>query len=223
MTKFPYTEMHAAIVDGKRWYDCGNGVKFPSITTVLGHTMEAEKRQAIESWRKSLGTVEADRKTKEAADRGTNVHLMIEQLLRGWEINAPKATETDQRMFRSLRFELAKINEVWGLEIPLYSSDLMVAGRTDCIGVFADKPSIIDFKTSTRIKTEHDIGDYWLQCAFYAIAHNELYGTNISQGVIIMASEKGLPSTWKKDLLPYIEPLYQRVASFYEALMRSGN
>ena len=48
--------------------------------------------------------------------------------------------------------------------------------------------AIIDFKTSKKIKKEEWIVDYYLQCCAYALAHNEMYGTNIQKGVILMVS-----------------------------------
>ena len=81
----------------------------------------------------------------------------------------------------------ANIDEVWGTEIGLIAPGLY-AGTTDCIGVHNGQDAIIDFKTSKKIKKEEWIEDYYLQCCAYALAHNEMYNTNIKKGVILMVS-----------------------------------
>lgn len=79
------------------------------------------------------------------------------------------------------------VNEVWGTEIGLIAPGLY-AGTTDCVGLHNGDEAIIDFKTSKKIKKEEWIEDYFLQCCAYALAHNEMYGTNIKKGVILMVS-----------------------------------
>ena len=79
------------------------------------------------------------------------------------------------------------VDEVWGTEIGLIAPGLY-AGTTDCIGMHKGEEAIIDFKTSKKIKKEEWIEDYYLQCCAYALAHNEMYGTNIKKGVILMVS-----------------------------------
>jgi genome maintenance exonuclease 1 len=82
---------------------------------------------------------------------------------------------------------------VWGQECALYSPSLEVAGRCDLVGKYKGIPVIVDFKTAGRVKGHKDIGDYKLQLAFYACAHNEMFGTNIRDGVILMVAQTGFP------------------------------
>jgi genome maintenance exonuclease 1 len=82
---------------------------------------------------------------------------------------------------------LVHIDEVWGMEAPLYYPNLY-AGTADLIGIYKGKPAIMDYKTTNKMKTRDMIEDYSLQLAAYAMAHNELFETTIQKGVIFMVS-----------------------------------
>ena len=112
-----------------------------------------------------------------------------------------------------------KIDEVWGQEVVLYSLIEKIAGRCDCIGVYKGVPSIIDFKTSMRLKGYDNIEDYKYQLAFYALAHNEMFGTSINQGVILMVTNDGFPLEFLVDLNKYYDKLKLRIAMFYQKLL----
>lgn len=195
----------------------------PSITTVLSVSQPAEKVASLEAWRNSLGHEQAAKKTKEATDHGTIVHLLVERFLKNEELMAPTSegtiTPMDVLAFNSLKIDLKNITEIWGQEQALYSNELEIAGRFDCIGCYKGVPSVIDIKTAGRIKSEADIEDYKLQLAFYAKAHNELFGTNIDQGVILMAANRGFPERWVIKLSPHIEALKQRSAIFWQKVL----
>ena len=204
-----------------RFYETIDGTAFyPSVTTVLGKTMPADKSAALAKWQQVLGLTEANRRSKEAADHGTMVHLLIERYLRGEPFYGPDEEKNDKAMatFNSLKLKLAKIDEVWGLEVPMYSHLLKLAGRCDCIGVFKGRPSIIDFKTAGRLKSDADIEDYKLQLCAYSIMHNELFDTNIEDGVILMAGANGFPQEFRVPLLNYVQPLLDRIDKFYATL-----
>lgn len=216
---FSYQDLSAASVDGMRLYATPSKNYYPSITTVLGKTQSAEKLQILENWRNAIGHDEAQRQTEAAATNGTGVHLLIERYLKKEPlIQGDSFSEDMMNGFNSLKLKLNKITEVWGQEVALYSDLLRVAGRCDCIGVYKGKPCIIDFKTSRRIKNKDEIEDYYLQLTAYSIMHNELYGTDIIDGVILMTSGGGFPQEFCVNLLEYVYPLVKRVDAFYEQL-----
>lgn len=192
---------------------------YPSITTVLGHTAEVEKSAILNAWRARIGNKEADRISNAAANRGTNVHLMIERLLKGED---PKTTEFPPEhtaLFKSLRLELKKINKVYGQEVVLYSDTMEVAGRCDLVGEYNGEIAIVDYKTSTRAKTAYEIGDYFVQVGFYCLAHNEMHGTDIKKLVIIMGVENKLPMIFKKTIDDdLILKVINRTTGFYAKL-----
>lgn len=215
MLKYPdyFTEE----INGMRHYVIDEYKKYPSITTMLGATISDDKLTIISNWQQSMGLDAANDYTRAACDRGTAVHKLIELFLSGEKIHECDFSSDHLRVYKSLKIPLRKINNLYGLEIALYSDTLRIAGRTDCIGYYENRLSIIDFKTTGRSKSDVDIYDYWLQITFYAICHNELYGTDINSGVILMGNQKGVPAVWiKKDLTPYIEPLIERVFQFYK-------
>jgi ATP-dependent exoDNAse (exonuclease V) beta subunit len=202
-----------------RWYVINEELAFPSITSMLGRTQSEETRLSLENWRNSIGEEAANAISLEATTNGTAVHLLIEMFLKGEAINEADFTDQQIKSFKSLKAYLKKIDEVWGQEVALFSADLRIAGRCDCIGVYKGKLSILDWKTSSKIKSEHMIEDYKYQLAFYARAHNEMYGTNIQHGVILMATKDGFPLEFCVDLNKYFDKLEARVKRFYEIIL----
>ena len=218
--KFNYPEMQTSNVGGLRVYTTPSGVHYPSITTVLGNTMPEEKSKALKKWQEALGTAEAARKTKEYADSGTAVHLLAERYLNREELVKPEESfnPLDVSKFNALKTLLNRVTEVWGQEVPLASDLLAVAGRCDLVGVYKNKACIIDFKTSARLKSQKQIDDYRLQLCAYSVMHNEMFGTNITDGVVLMTSDGGFPQEFRMDLTQYLEPLVARIEEFYQKL-----
>lgn len=217
--KFNYPDLQTISMNGMRLYETPEGNFYPSITTMLGKTMPEEKAKSLQKWQQALGAL-ATKKTQDAADHGTAVHLLIERYLKKEELIQAndKFTQQNINAFNALKLKLNKIEEIWGQEVALYSDTLGLAGRCDCVGVYGGEPCIIDFKTSGKIKGSKDIEDYRFQLTAYAIMHNEMFDTNISKGIILMTSEAGFPQEFKVDLLEYYEPLALRVDKFYSTL-----
>lgn len=215
---FAYQDYSTEQVLGKRFYNLGTAL-YPSITTVLGNTLPAEDQNWLEAWRARVGHEEADRKSKAATTRGTNVHTMLERFVRGDDPMLAEFPEEHQRVFKSLKLEARKISKTYGQEVVLFSNAFEVAGRCDHIGEWQGEPAIIDYKTSGKPKAEADIQDYWLQATFYALAHNEMFGTDISKMVILMGVEHSLPLVFKKTITDeLVIALANRVALFYQKL-----
>ena len=175
--------------DGKRYYTLEDGTKLPSVTTVLG----AKKKAGILAWRKRVGEEEANRVSRMASSRGTNVHTICEHYLNNKPGFSKGIMPDAVEMFKSIRPLLDRIDNIWYQECALWSKQLGMAGRVDCIAEFDGVLSVIDFKTSKRIKTSSQIEDYyWQECA-YALMLEEMIGTPIHQLVTIMAVENDEP------------------------------
>ena len=213
---FDYKEYSAEIVPGLgRVYFTPNG-PYPSITTILGYTSSQEKNSTLDNWRKRVGNSEADRISQNAANRGTNVHLMLERLINGDDPKFNDFPPDHVKIVTSLRLEIKKITKVYGKEVVLYSDNLQIAGRCDLVGEYQGEPAIIDYKTSTRVKTKAEIGDYWVQCAAYLTCHNEMFKTDIKKMVILMGVENKMPLVFKKSLDEVLlDELFVRIANFY--------
>lgn len=197
--------------DGKRYYTLEDGTRLPSVTTVIG----AQKKQAIMEWRRRVGEQEANRISKQATSRGTNVHTLCERYLNNEPLGSimPDALE----MFRSIRPHLDRINNIHYQETALWSKTLGMAGRVDCIAEFEGKLSVIDFKTSKKIKNLEDIQDYFWQTTAYAIMYEELIGQPINDLVVIMAVENEKPLIFKQKTSDHIEGLVKAI-DFYKKM-----
>ena len=195
--------------DGKRYYTLEDGTKLPSVTTVLG----AMKKEAIMKWRKRVGEDEANRVSKKATGRGTNVHTLCERYLNNESLGdvMPDAVE----MFRSLKPLLNRIDNIQYQECALWSKQLGMAGRVDCIGEFDGKLSVIDFKTSKKIKHISHIEDYFWQTSAYALMYEEMIGQPIDELVIIMAVEDEVPLLFKQKTSDHINGLVKAI-QFYK-------
>lgn len=177
-----------------RVYQTPSGKSYPSVTSVLGILGKKE----IMEWRARVGEEEANRVSARAARRGTAVHTLCENYLLNKEVEpGPFDLET----FNSIRPFLDRINNIHCLETQLYSDYLQVAGTVDCIAEFDGKTSIIDFKTSKRIKTRDDIHGYFMQTSAYAVMFEERTGIPVGKLVIIMSvdDEKPLLFVEKRD------------------------
>lgn len=213
----PYQDFETVNVDGKRIYLIDDDRWYPSITTVLGGSLPAEKSSILDAWRARVGHAQADKVSRDAATRGTNVHLMLERLLKNEDPQFSTFPEGHVNIVRSLRLELKKINNIYGQEVVLYSDLLKVAGRCDLVAEHQGELAIVDYKTSSRVKSANEIEDYWLQAAFYALAHNEMRQTNISKLVILMGVENKLPLVFKKMIdEELLVNLFTRVEEFYK-------
>lgn len=195
--------------DGKRYYTLPDGTKLPSVTTVLG----AMKKDAIMAWRKRVGKAEANRVSKRATGRGTNVHTLCERYLNNEDMGTmmPDALE----MFYSLKPFLNNINNIHYQEQALWSKQLGLAGRVDCIGEYNGELSVIDFKTSKKIKTKVQIEDYFWQTAAYALMYEEMIGLPINNLVVIMAVEDEPPLVFEEKTENHIDGLVKAI-QFYK-------
>jgi genome maintenance exonuclease 1 len=186
--KIEYKKLERVTTAEGRKYVGDDNVPVPSVTTVLDKTSD---KTALIAWRKRVGDAEANRVSKESAGLGTKVHNALEQYILGedYEIKGNNFVSILARDMANLMINegFGNVNEVWGTEIGLIAPGLY-AGTTDCVGMHGGQEAIIDFKTSKKIKPAKWVQDYFLQCCAYAMAHNEMYGTNIKKGVILMVS-----------------------------------
>jgi genome maintenance exonuclease 1 len=174
-------------VTRKRVYLTPDGEKLPSVTTILSSTKDMTH---LNEWKKRVGEENARRITTEAAGIGTAMHANLERFLCGMErqpgnnvvhVQANKMAEV------IIQNGLKNVNEVWAMEQSLYFPGLY-SGTTDLCGVFNGKPAIMDHKQTNKPKKEEWVEDYKLQLVAYAMAHNEVYGTDIKTGIVFMCS-----------------------------------
>lgn len=211
----PLIELSEEMVFGKRFYVTPEGNKYPSVTTMLSSTGD---KSWVDAWKQQVGSAKAQAIMERATKRGTAVHDMIERYLK----NEPHPADGHERanvgLFNQIKLLLnRRIGEIRAQEVPLYSDSLRIAGRVDCVAEYDGVLSIVDFKTSTNPKKDAEsIHDYFLQCTAYAVMYYEMYGVPIEQLVIVMAVENSMvPMIFKGEIFDYLEPLQQRVNSYY--------
>ena len=200
-------------VDGVRYYqveDGGEMLDLVSITSVTSH----RNRAKFAKWRKKVGDKEADRITKAATSRGTDMHTLTEYYLKNEQ--AP----TDVLPISKMLFNIAKpfldsITNIHALESSMFSKELGIAGTVDCIAEYDGELAIIDFKTSKSPKPREWIDHYFVQCCAYACMLYELTGLTVKKFVIIMACEDGDCEVYiERDKSKYIKELVQYIQEF---------
>ena len=206
-----YDDLDTTTTDSGRNYLTPDGHQYPSVTTVLSILNE----DVIKAWRQRVGEEEANRISGKAANRGTRVHSIVEKYL-----NNEDTTEFlphIRQSLENLKPVLNGVGTIFGLEVPLYSHHLGLAGRCDCIAQYNGVPSIIDFKTSRYIKKKEKISNYFAQGAAYSIMFEERTGIVAPNIVIIMDVDHEKPlvfiehrDNWTKLLTETIEEYKKR-------------
>ena len=200
-------------IDGVRYYKVpGNEelLRLVSITSVTSHF----NKEIFVKWRKRVGVEEADRITKKATSRGTDMHSLTENYL----LNIPELPEVQpisKFLFDIARSELNNIDNIHALESSLYSKQLGIAGTVDCIAEYNGELAVIDFKTSKKPKPREWIDHYFVQCMAYGCMLYELTGISVKKLVIIMACENGECVVYEeRDKSKYIKLLTQYIRKF---------
>lgn len=193
--KFNYQPIPRVTLDGKRFYATPDGQRLPSVTTILDKTKPQASREALQQWRTRVGANRAQQITTEAANRGTRMHFYLEHYVKTGEIKErgsnPFSWASHAMACTIVEQGLKNVTEFWGIEVPLYFPGVY-AGTTDGAGIHQGQQAILDYKQTNKLKRRDWIDDYLLQLAAYAEAHNELHGTKIQKGVILMCVKPDL-------------------------------
>jgi hypothetical protein len=191
--------------------------KLPSVTTILDKTKD--KTKLIE-WANRVGQEQAEKIKNDAAAVGTCMHAYIESHVKMRKL-APAKSAYQFKAYRMasalMEAYFPELDEVWGNEVMVYKRRVY-AGTTDLVGVFRGEPSIVDFKQANKMKKREWIDDYFVQLTAYASAHNEMYGTEIRQGVVLMASQDGLLKDFVvcgREFDSYLDRWNAKVKEFY--------
>ena len=199
-------------IDGVRYYvvpDEEKLLKLVSITSVTSFY----NRAIFEKWRKRVGNIEADKITKAATSRGTDMHTLVEHYVSNQSL--PEVQELSHTLFKIIKPALHRIGKIYGIEIGLYSKYLGVAGTADTIAEFDGDLAVIDYKTSKKPKPREWIENYFVQATAYACMFHELTGLVVKRLVIIMACENGELVVYEEtDIAKYIKLLVKYIKHF---------
>ena len=199
-------EVTTETINRKRFYVTPEGEKYPSITTVLSN----RKKEGLFEWRKRVGNDVANYVARTSASRGTKVHHMCEDYLNNeFDEEKHKKDFLPFCLFNQLKDQaLCNLNNIYAQEAGLYSDKYKVAGRVDCVAEYKDTLSIIDFKTSTRERSDDWNENYYIQGSAYAEMFEERTKIKIDQVVILVVTEDGTVQEFvksKQDYLPMLE------------------
>jgi CRISPR/Cas system-associated exonuclease Cas4 (RecB family) len=183
---------------------------YMSVTTALG----ALDHGFVDAWRQAVGEEEANNVGRRAAARGTTLHENAEKFLLNQEVKTSNFLDKD--LYGQIVPELKNISDIYALEYPLYSDTLKLAGTVDCIAKYKGEYCIIDFKTSGRVKDQHEIDSYFIQTSLYSLMFEEMYGIKIQKLCIIMAIEFMKPKVFhgiRADWFPKIGAMLKKLKS----------
>ena len=217
--KYEYPTIERKSIDGKRKYLTPDGDAVASVTTILDSTKD--KTHLIE-WRKRVGEQKAQEITTEAAGVGTRMHKYLEDYVETGEWptpgSNPYAKQAHMMATQIKEHALENVDEIWGSEVSLYVPKIY-AGTTDLVGTYKGNPCIMDFKQTNKPKKNEWVVDYFLQLTAYAIAHNDVYKTNIKEGHVFMCSRAGEYQQfdiWPDEFAEWEQEWWNRVHTYYE-------
>lgn len=199
---FPKLEVPRKEVDGKRYYVTPSGDHYRSVTTILSQL----NKDDIQKWRDRVGEEEANKISTRASNRGTKLHTMMEDYVGNVEDFALNKMPITTSLFLDIQpFVDLNLEEVYGIEYPLYSDRLRAAGTSDLICRYAGKPTVLDYKTASKRKKEEWIENYFIQSTAYSLMVKERYDFDIEQIVIMIAVEGDNPQVFVKDPNEYVK------------------
>jgi hypothetical protein len=213
-----FTELESETREDGRFYTTPQGTVYPSVTTVLGATKD---QSHLQKWKERLGEEAAARESKRTADRGTALHLLCEKLVLNQPYDLRREMPVPVQLFSQLRPVIQKnVNNIMGVESPLYSHFLGIAGRVDLVADWQGKTSIIDYKSSNKVKRRDWIEDYFLQTSIYAVMFEELTGIPVPQLVILIGTEESnTPSVFVERRNDWIYKAMDRINLYKKSLL----
>lgn len=210
-------DMNAETKPEGRRYVTPEGNAYPSVTTVLS----SFNKKAIQEWRNRVGEDVANKISTQASSRGTRLHTMCEQyLLNELTLKRMSSAFPDAKdLFFKMKPKLDdNIGKVYSLEQALYSDELKLAGRVDCIAEWNGQLSVVDFKSAAKEKKEDWIENYFMQCTAYAMMFEERTGIPINQIVVAIAVTNGDSQIFVKQKDDYMSSLKHFIDEYYTTL-----
>lgn len=190
--RYDYKELISETAkSGSRVYLTPGGARVPSVTTVLSATKDMS---FLKEWREKIGEDRANTIVTRSINYGNQVHQNLEFFIK--EDRTPEGNIFAKHMTKQIIEKgLTKVDEIWGCEVKMFAEGIY-AGTTDAVGIHEGTPAIIDFKNARSLRKDEWVQDYKLQVAAYGLAHNEMFGTEIRKGVVMLATQDGHYQEW---------------------------
>ena len=197
-------------VEGSRRYVV-NGKLLPSVTTVTSY----QNRKSIAEWRERVGEEVANKISQFASTNGTKFHKLVEDYINNNDVEYDaEKYEVALKLFNQFQPLLDDVDNIHYLESALYSEQLGIAGRVDCIAEYNGKLSIIDFKSSSKPKYESQIQNYFVQETGYAMMYEEMSGKKVEQIVTLISCHSGETQVFVKNPADYVDTLKQYIQEY---------
>ena len=229
--KFNYLSLNRRLINGSRHYIIDQH-QLPSVSTILSLTKSEEDKAALAAWKARIGEKAAQNIASNAAATGTKMHSILESYLRGREnlelLEFEKENDLAQKMADLIIAEgiEGKIDEVHGVECSLYyDSPKGWAGTADLVATYESQLSICDFKQKNSIMKESysSLGEYFTQISGYSLAHDKMFGSTITQGVILLATKDLVFQIFRIDhekLKEYQKLFLARIDKYYSLIKK---
>ncbi len=229
--KYNYPSSTRSVHQGFRHYALNNQM-LPSVTSIIEMTKTDKEKEALAAWKSKLGAKESSAISSAATKLGSEMHSNVEQFLLGKDnlnLFEDEKEKSKSRMMSHLIIEEGlrdKLEEIHGVECVLYyPGPKGFAGSADLIGMYSGVHSVIDLKSKSSIMKENydSLQNYYTQLGGYSLAHNKVYGSNISQGVILLATTDLVFQIFRiKDekLIEYQNKFLERVDQYYELISK---
>jgi genome maintenance exonuclease 1 len=212
-TLVPQISLTTQTINGQRYYVLPDGVtKLKSVTTILSEKLD---KTALLEWRKRVGEEEANRISAQSTRRGNSIHKIAERYVLNEENIYQNEMPVNVESFQPIKSALdAHVDNILGVELPLCSKALGCAGRTDLVAEYDGKVSIIDFKTSKKLKKEEWIESYFLQSTVYSMMFERIYSISVPQIVIILTVDnERTPQTFVMERSRYVNRVIELFTS----------
>lgn len=194
-------DLDTVTINDKRHYVTPAG-NLPSVTTVLSEKLS---REGLDLWRARVGEEEANKVSNQASHRGTAIHSICENYLMNKDYRVG-VMPFDLDTFSRIKPHLDKnVGSIYGIEVPLWSKKLNTAGRTDLLAGWDGINSVIDFKTSKRVKTEDKIESYFIQATCYSLMAESLLDIKFPQIVVVISVDDSETLIFRKDRNEYVD------------------
>lgn len=209
----PRAELETVTINGQRHYSLPDGTYLKSVTTVLSEKMD---KTALLEWKAKVGEEEARKISVQAARRGTAIHNIAERyVLNEKQYYSPNEMPVNIQSFRPIKDVLDNhVDTILGVELPLWSKALGVAGRTDLVAEYDGQTSVIDFKTSKRLKKSDWIESYFLQSTIYSMMFERMYSIAVPQIVIVITvDDEPIAQTFVMDRAQFVDRVIELLTS----------
>jgi len=199
MPAFSRHEPNRLQLNKKRYYVCDDfpnvpvGYVLPSVTTIASACSSPGKIAALMNWRRKVGDEEANRRTRNAVDRGNWLHGVLEDLWNGEDIQTHlDSHENYVPYFESIVGFLERVDSPLLVEsaIAWYdpAQEIGYSGTLDQLALMADGAiTLMDWKTSYKVKPDYQLADYKKQLGAYSMAAEAMYGIDIEQAYCVIS------------------------------------